>query len=264
MIIDGFYPRARELRAVFDKKFRDPLVSGPDRFVWDFWHVPGEYTHLRTPAWAYFPKKEYEAFHRFLVRFGREKLGCHDISPPWLSCYIEGCRQTTHRDTPHGPLAYVFSLSRGGFKGGETFLTKPKTLIAPRFNRLTLFNPDIPHGVRPVHGTMDPRRGRLVIHGWFVQPRSFWTGPLTADEVNEVLTAGLRQGVRHLERASGFLSVRISIRPSGSVREVKVLMNTLVSHSPRELARFLNQVEGLSFSRKRAGSVLTWPLMVRP
>ena len=42
----------------------------------------------------------------------------------------------------------------------------------------TVFDPRIPHGVRQVTGTHDPREGRLVIHGWFVQPRPFVRGPL--------------------------------------------------------------------------------------
>jgi len=41
-----------------------------------------------------------------------------------------------------------------------------------------VFDPRIPHGVRTVTGTHDPREGRLVIHGWFVQPRPFIRGPL--------------------------------------------------------------------------------------
>ena len=39
-----------------------------------------------------------------------------------------------------------------------------------------MFDPRIPHGVREVTGTRDPREGRLVIHGWFVQPRPFVVG----------------------------------------------------------------------------------------
>ena len=34
--------------------------------------------------------------------------------------------------------------------------------VEPRFNRLTVFDPRFPHGVRPVKGTRDPLKGRLV------------------------------------------------------------------------------------------------------
>lgn len=253
LIVDDFYPKAKPLREIFDRRFADPLVAHTERFVWDFWHVPGEFTHLRTPAFHYFPKKEYEAFHRFLVRWGRENLGCHDISPPWLSCYVQGCKQELHQDQPHGPLAYVFSLSRKGFKGGETFIQRPRTLIPPKFNRLTLFNPSLVHGVREVKGTMDPRHGRLVIHGWFVQPRPFWTGPLTVENVGE----GLDGGLMGLPEASGLLSLRLKIGKTGRVQSQKVLVNTLNVPS----ARVLRVTENLQFADKKKGSVLTLPLI---
>ena len=112
IIVDGFAPEAAALRRTFDDRFADPRSTRADRFVWDYWHVPGQYTALRTPAWTYFPARIYEAFHRRLVAWGRERLGCHDISPPWLSLYVDGCRQELHGDLPHGPWAFVFSLTR--------------------------------------------------------------------------------------------------------------------------------------------------------
>lgn len=68
------------------------------------------------------------------------------------------------------------------FTGGETMILKPHVLdywrsfqpgigleekhfldlVEPRFNRLTVFDPRFPHGVRPVGGTRDPLKGRLV------------------------------------------------------------------------------------------------------
>ncbi|HEU4616219.1 MAG TPA: hypothetical protein VFS15_29175, partial [Kofleriaceae bacterium] len=102
VIVDRFAPEARALRATFDERFAEPRSTRADRFVWDWWHVPGQYTALRTPAWTYFPRRIYESFHRRLVAWGRETLGCHDISPPWLSLYIDGCRQELHGDLPHG------------------------------------------------------------------------------------------------------------------------------------------------------------------
>ena len=131
VIVDRFAPEAEALRATFDERFAEPRSTRADRFVWDWWHVPGQYTALRTPAWTYFPKRVYEAFHRRLVAWGRETLGCHDISPPWLSLYIDGCRQELHGDLPHGPFAFVFSLThwRGRvFTGGETLLVRDEVL----------------------------------------------------------------------------------------------------------------------------------------
>jgi len=262
LTVDGFYPRAKQLRGVFDRRFEEPLRARTERFVWDYWHVPGEYTQLRTPAFQYFPQAEYARFHRHLVRFGREQLGCHDISPPWLSCYIEGCRQEAHQDLPHGPIAFVFSLTNWKsrkFRGGETFIVKPKTLIEPKFNRLTLFNPALTHGVREVRGTHDPREGRLVMNGWFVNPRPFWTGPLTAAEVQTSFDEGLANlDPRKLE--PGFASYRMNISTSGRVTGIKTLIDTFATPAmSRSLER---ELKGIRFARKKAASRLTFPLRI--
>ena len=42
------------------------------------------------------------------------------------------------------------------------------TLVPPLFNQLLVFDPRFPHGVRPVHGTQDPREARLVLHGRYL------------------------------------------------------------------------------------------------
>jgi hypothetical protein len=250
-IVDKFTPEAKALRRVFDERFADPRSTRGDRFVWDYWHVPGQYTALRTPAWQYFPGPLYRQFHRRLVHWGRRTLGCHDVSPPWLSLYIDGCGQQLHGDLPHGPFAFVYSLTqwqRRRFTGGETLLLRDEVLefwsdfvsersveeeellraIPPRFDRLTVFDPRIPHGVRTVTGTRDPREGRLVIHGWFVQPRPFVEGPVPVRAVAQRIAdlAGVaEQGARDLAVA-GVLSFGIAVAPSGNVREAKVLADT--------------------------------------
>ena len=48
--------------------------------------------------------------------------------------------------------------------------------VQPRFNRLTVFDGRYPHGVRPVEGTRDPLKARLVLHGWFTEPTPFFDG----------------------------------------------------------------------------------------
>ncbi|HMN69096.1 MAG TPA: 2OG-Fe(II) oxygenase [Bdellovibrionales bacterium] len=258
--VDRFFPRARELRSVFDRRFANPLEAHRDRFVWDYWHVPGEYTHLRTPAYTYFPKSLYERFHRHLVNWGREHLGCHDVSPPWLSSYVEGCRQEPHRDVPHGPLAFVFSLTTGTkFRGGETFIQKPRTLIQPKFNRLTLFNPALTHGVREVRGTHDPREGRLVIHGWFVNPRPFWVGPLSVPDVQQILDRELST-IEFAEGTHGFASFRLRVNADGTVCACRALVDTLSSN--KVAARLANRLLGLRFPRRPKGSTLTLPLRI--
>ncbi len=292
VIVDRFAPEAKELRSTFDERFADPRSTRGDRFMWDWWHVPGQYTALRTPAWTYFPKRVYEAFHRRLVAWGRETLGCHDISPPWLSLYIDGCRQELHGDLPHGPWAFVYSLTkwRGRvFSGGETMLLRDEVLdfwhdfrsvraveehelvrtIAPQFDRLTVFDPRIPHGVRPVSGTRDPREGRLVIHGWFVQPRPFVRGPLPVRALESQIAglgANLGEWLGDLP-ISGMLSMTFTVDRSGGVRGLKFLSDTTrvpVSDEAarKALIRKLRQtVVAWKLSKQRGPSQVTLPLV---
>jgi len=262
---DTYFPAAKQLRTEFDRRFKNPLQPRADRFVWDYWHVPGEYTLLRTQAHAFFTRKLYERFHRHLVEWGRENLGCHDVSPPWLSCYVEGCRQERHADVPHGPLAFVYSLtpwSARKFSGGETFLEGHKDVPA-KFNRLLVFNPALPHGVREVRGTHDPRFGRLVIHGWFVNPRPFWYGPLSVNEISEGVETGLGEVLSgKLNLGRGLLSVRLKIANTGRVNQVQPLVNTLVGGESRDTRELLKILGELRFSKHRSSTDLTLPLMV--
>ena len=292
LIIDRFASEADELRASFDAKFANPRSTAVDRFVWDYWHVPGQYTALRTPAWTYFPAPVYRRFHERLVTWGRETLGCHDVSPPWLSLYVEGCRQELHGDLPHGPWAFVFSPTpwRGRtFRGGETLLVRDEVLdfwhdftsvrgveegellraIEPRFGRLTVFDPRIPHGVRTVTGTHDPREGRLVIHGWFVQPRPFVRGPLTVRALGqriEDLTGALGAWIGALPIA-GLLSLAFDVDRRGAVRDARILSDTTRVPRADEAARrrVVRKIRGAiaswRFGAQRGPSRVTLPLV---
>ena len=290
IIVDRFAPEAPVLRRTFDERFADPRSTRADRFVWDYWHVPGQYTALRTPAWTYFPPRAYAAFHRRLVAWGRETLGCHDVSPPWLSLYVDGCRQELHGDLPHGPWAFVFSLTRGrAFSGGETLLVRDEVLdfwhdfrsersveeaqllraIEPRFARLVVFDPRIPHGVRTVAGTRDPREGRLVIHGWFVQPRPFVRGPLAA----RALAARIAELTDQLGGwlgalpVTGLVSFAFGVDRRGAASAVRLLSDTTRvpradERARRALVRRIRAaIAGWRFGAQRGGSRVTLPLV---
>lgn len=292
LITEALAADAAPLRAAFDARFAEPRRATADRFVWDYWHVPGQYTALRTPAWTYFPAAAYRRFHQRLVAWGRDVLGCHDVSPPWLSCYVEGCRQELHGDLPHGPWAFVFSLTRWrqrAFRGGETLLLRDGVLdfwhdfasvraveepalvraIEPRFGRLTVFDPRIPHGVRQVTGTHDPREGRLVIHGWFVQPRPFVKGPLPTRALAarlDALTGELGGWLDGLPLA-GLLSLGIDVARDGTVAAVRTLSDTtrvaaaLDGERRRVVRRLRAAVGAWAFGRQRGPSRVTLPLV---
>ena len=288
IVVDRFAPEARALRDVFDERFAEPRSSRADRFVWDYWHVPGQYTALRTPAWTYFPRALYRRFHERLVAWGRATLGCHDISPPWLSLYVEGCRQELHGDLPHGPWAFVFSLTTGRtFRGGETLLVRDEVLdfwadfssvrsveegellraIEPKFARLVAFDPRIPHGVREVRGTHDPRAGRLVVHGWFVQPRPFVTGPLaTRVLASRIAELDVATWIGALPIA-GLLSIAFDVDRRGRVTNVAVLSDTTrvpiadEPHRKRVVRKIRDAIAAWELGAQRGTSRVTLPLV---
>ena len=292
-MVDQFFGEARGLRAHFEKQFENPREAHSGRFVWDWWNVPGQYTLLRTPAYHYFPAPLYRRFHEALVSWGRENLGCHDISPPWLSTYVEGCKQELHGDVPHGPWAFVYSLTpwqERVFRGGETTMLREEVLdywshvpsgsfvereqlvteIEPKFNRLTVFDPRIPHGVNEVRGVSDPRQGRLVIHGWFVQPRPFIQGPLKAKALQEALFGLeeiLGQVVASGSLIQGVLSLRLTVSASGKVESVKLLADRLrAPGSEVELCALVRRaivahLKAWKFPRSSGRSVATVPVV---
>ena len=293
VIVPAFAKEAKALREHFEARF-SPDAPPNGRFVWDYWHVPGQYTYLRTPAYHFFPKKIYEAFHNRLALWGREQLGCHDISPPWLSYYIDGCEQNLHADVPHGPWAFVYSLSPKDFPGGETLMLQeealrywenlPKTLgqgleagelvrkIPPRFNQLLVFDPRVPHGVARVEGVRDPRKARLVIHGWFVEPRPFIAGPLRVTAVE----AQIARLTEHLEASEwlqnplhGSLILRYRVDRAGRVAQAKIVWNGVRAlggdpDSARGLANFaLKEIGKMRLGPQKGGSTVTLPLNFR-
>lgn len=297
LVVDRFHQGAPALRAAFDERLADPRRARADRFVWDWWHVPDQYTHLRTPAWEFFPRRDYLAFHRALVGWGRRTLGCWDISPPWLSCYVEGCEQKLHADVPHGPFAFVFSLSapagKPAFQGGETLILRPDVLdywshfteerperelstlverVAPRWNRLVVFDPRFPHGVTRVSGTLDPRAGRLVVHGWFTEPKPFLEGPLRPRAAEPAIQAAIDEviaGVQDQGALHGTLSVLLQVSAAGAVTSARALANTLVRlDAPGRgeaavVRRALAALRRARFPRARGATRITLPLLFR-
>ena len=245
LVIPNFFGDAKKLRAAFESKFADPRATRSDRFVWDYWHVPNQYTLIRTPARYFFPKALYEKLERKLIAFGQTQLGCNGISAPWLSYYIDGCEQKLHADNPHGPWAFVHSLTPWAgrkFTGGETQLARPRLLsywdgfqsadgeefetlfaeLAANFNQLLVFDPRLPHGVKRVEGVRDPRDGRLVLHGWFTEPQPFLQGALSKGRhlarTGKFLEACLGELSFHLASLGaihGTLACRLTILPSG-------------------------------------------------
>ncbi len=307
VVQDRFFSKAQLLRDEFDQRF-DAKADPAGRFVWDMWHVPNQYRLLRTPARNFFSPKLYDLFHQQLAWWGRDVLGCHDVSPIWLSSYTDGCFQNLHGDLPHGPFAFVYSLTNWkprAFTGGETLILKDRILdfwsdprfpnglesgdiferIEPRFGRLVVFDPRRPHGVAEVKGALGVEYSRLVMHGWFIQPRPFVQGPLRVEALGVCLeglserlgqllsTAGILE--KRESRPFGLICLKVHVGASGKTSRVFVATDTVKGLSKTEHRKLLTGIQshfltwnfregsrGTKNSRPlSAPSVLTVPLI---
>ncbi|MEO8559251.1 MAG: 2OG-Fe(II) oxygenase [Rhodospirillales bacterium] len=184
IIADEFCPFAAELRAAFDAHFADPYAMNMQAHgVWNYWYVPGKYTYLRSAPSRVLGDDLAQRFLASLRDWALRHTGLVPVSP-LLSLYVVGCHQALHNDAANGRLGFVYSLTNWRerkFDGGETLLLKQGEatgpagrtelfdLIEPLFNRLLLFDDCRPHGVATVAGPMDPRQGRVVLHGHLVE-----------------------------------------------------------------------------------------------
>lgn len=205
-----------------------------------------------------------------LVTLGTS-IGLTAITPPWTSMYTDGDTQNFHTDAKHGPMAFVLSLAHAGdFRGGETMLLQPTLLDYWRkfetttalecqqivryipattpFGRCLAFDPRVPHGVTPVIGSQDPRKARVVVHGWFNAPECCWFGTwredsededgdddedeagessrtTTLDAALEPLVATLGRG--EIGRVMGYLAARLEVDADGTIAEVYAVCDTL-------------------------------------
>lgn len=294
----NFYKDAKKLRTEFEANFKNPRQTDSKRFVWDYWYFEDQYHLIRTPAVHYFTKNNYIDFHSHLVQWGRENLGCHDISPPWLSYYVDGCFQNLHSDVPHGPWAFVYSLTskesiaQKSFRGGETLILKPKTLnywssfqdqtdheyetfadrISVDYNQLVIFDPRYPHGVTEVKGTRDPLNSRLVLHGWFVEPRPYVVGGLSTAQVSKALGPQfleIENQLADLGPINGMVSLRLKVSKTGQIQFIKVISNTVVSLENNEqdekiLALSLKSIfKKVQFPSSKNDSWITIPILFK-
>jgi hypothetical protein len=299
IVVADFFDRAADLRAAFDAAV-DPDAVTPKHFCWNYWNVPGQYTYLRTPARTFFDGELFAAFERRLCDWGKATIGCNLANSYWLSFYVDGCRQELHADVAHGPWAWVYSITKWdtrGFRGGETQLARDETLdywrrgdaflrgaelgadrgrlfeeIDPHFGQLVLFDGRIPHGVREVRGTDDPRDSRIVLHGWFEPPAVQVDGALTKSDALGPLQAAfaaLGERLATFDDADGALILRLSVAPSGHVEHLDVLTDTMETSGDDRAARdaLVDTTLGLfgeiRFPMCRAPSVVVVPVSAR-
>src|SRR5215813_7319918 len=100
------------MRRALDRRLADRTDPfDPTRFAWEHWHVPGQFSQLRTPARSFFGDEAMAAFEARLLRWARAELGVARLGgPPWLSAITDGGFQGVHRDSPNGQFAFSYGL----------------------------------------------------------------------------------------------------------------------------------------------------------
>ena len=77
--------------------------------------------------------------------------------------------------------------------------------LPPTFGRFTAFDGRVPHAVQAVDCPRGgPLESRIVIHGWFAQPETIWTGDLAdVEDAQMTLDSALTEMVRTYTREAG-------------------------------------------------------------
>ena len=155
--------------------------------VWNYWHVPGSYTYLRTSPEKVIAREKVEEFVEALEDLGGGQLGLCAASPgPSSACMCRAARRRCTMIRPTGARLCLFAdpqrppddrrrddrRCRTATCSAPSSTERPQArdlfdLVEPRFNRLTLFDDRIPHAVPARRRPMDPIEGRFVLHGHF-------------------------------------------------------------------------------------------------
>jgi hypothetical protein len=293
LVGDGFLPveLAESMRRDIEAHFAAPGAHRSDTHqIWNYWFVPELYTYLRTSPEKIIQRDRVKSFLEALAGWSLAVLGLGQVTWPYLSLYVGGCRQGWHNDSGNGRFAYVYSLTKNERRtvGGETLvlreddpfrsnLAKPNAgrgfyeAIEPRFNRLVIFDDRLPHAVDRVEGPMDPVEGRFVLHGHLSEAGPVVTGALPMNAVLEPIANAFRsifqEGLAAAAFYHGPLVLRLSIDPAGSVRECAVVLDRVMHRDPGEVewenlrARFMHRLSELKFPRAEGETVVLQPVM---
>ncbi len=250
-----FFADARAMRAAFDQHFADPIHHTPEAHqIWNYWHVPGHYTYLRTRPEKVIPRTLCDQFLAALLQVAVDQFGMTGVSWPMLSLYVAGCGQGIHNDARNGRLGYVFSLTPWDtrrFAGGETMIFRDPRPIGPsavaearattdfydlvpaHFNQLLVFDDRVPHAVPRLEGTMVPEDGRVVLHGHIVDGPAISTGALPVAMARAAVAGHLQAigpKIAEIGRGlAGALTMRLKVRPDGTIESGQILYDRLLA-----------------------------------
>jgi hypothetical protein len=290
-VVDDFLPSAtaQEMRNAIEAHFGNQYQhSKKTHMVWNYWHVPGLYTYLRTLPEMVIGPALTEAFHATLFQWSSETLGMGAINSSYLSLYVSGCRQNQHNDSRNGRFGFVYFLTKNSRKtvGGETLIWREDDYfgtrmhrggaseaffqsVEPRFNRLLVFDDRIPHAVQIVEGNMDPLEGRIVLHGHLVEVGALVHGPLPREVVREMADQTAADYSAELGDAlmiyHGPAVVRFIVHRDGTVEPPYLILDRVKRlrgegpHAQEMLLGLLDRISQLRFPSSTAETVVTLP-----
>jgi hypothetical protein len=288
-LLSHFFEDADVLRAGYERHYASAHLAGEQHQVWDYWHIPNAYTYLRTCPEKLLPRGPLDAFYAKLKAFARCNLGMDRVTWPRLSLYVEGCGQTLHNDSSNGAFGYVYSLTDWEcrqFTGGETLIFREQDYwssgrfrqpgagpafyeeIPSLFNQLLCFDDRLIHGVPRVHGTTDPKGGRLVLHGHFQCNGITVDGALRDDpDALEHLKAlaGEMQEIVIPGELHGFVTSGLQVSAQGTVTTVSLLAQRVLHRDGPVVELFFmdefqQRLKQLRFPVRGASSYITVPL----
>jgi hypothetical protein len=294
VVVDDFLPleTAEAMRRDIEAHFAKSGSHRPDTHqVWNYWFVPGLYTYLRTSPEKLIKRDRVEHFMQVLRGWSAEALGLREVTWPYLSLYVNGCRQNLHNDSENGRFAFVYSLTRdkrmttGGqtivMNEGDLFRTNVATAqagsgffasIEPNFNRLVLFDDRMPHGVERVDGSMDPVEGRFVLHGHLRDKGAIVSGALTEQQVGEVVMEALigfsSESLSRLRLYHGPVVLRLSIDPRGKVDSCSVLLDRVTAIDSSDMGwqnmrnGLIAKLKALKFAESNGPTTVTQPVLL--
>lgn len=291
-VIDDFFPEADALRVGIDAHFAEPGKHRPESHqVWNYWHVPGLYTYLRTSPEKVLPRALLDRFIARLRAISLYRFGLGDVTWPYLSLYVAGCQQGLHNDARNGRFGYVYSLTRWDerkFLGGETLIFNEQDyfgstaitqanaglglyeLVPARFNRLLLFDDRLLHAVPRLEGTMVPQDGRLVLHGHVSEGPVAVTGALVPDAATAAIERERPALQRRVEEVgaglAGLVTVRLTVGGDGKVLKDEILFDRLLptargAAAPEPAAAAIREfLSKLAFPESDGSSLVTIPV----
>jgi hypothetical protein len=251
--------------------------------------VPELYTYLRTAPERVIAHDRATAFHTTLREWATRHLGMAEVTWPYLSLYVGGCRQGWHNDSRNGRFGFVYSLTNNARRtiGGETLiahegdtfrqhLTEASAgrgfyeIVEPRFNRLLIFDDRLPHAVERVDGSMDPLEGRFVLHGHLREGSAIVAGALPAAKIAEPLNDVLMQfaatRAASIALYHGPFVFRLTIAPSGVITGCDVLVDRVIHRDAGDIGwpeirdQLIESLRTLRFVPAAGPTVLIQPM----